>query len=571
MKFHIHRRTLTLILIVFFVLNVPTVGQAGEEVLFQLARSLLNEKTGTGEKVPAFRRKQVLEALARLRLEKELEYWPAKNPVEAKNRLSICWENGLYWAGLSYAQESGLSLSQKLASLAGHGESPPERLITQLLAQETKPVQPLDQSMVSLMRFAARYNQALRSENREAELNNLVPVAIELAPQALQLLETSYPPDKFYILLYHPVKSEVAQCTLAMLTLVPVDQRPPELCTLSLQVELMFGLSCIRRGWTSAFNTGIDLLAKKDESMALMLWQSGFLTDPEMVRNSSLLLLPESHKAAPKLHHFVAGVNSCLNLLRTQTYQKSPEALSKLLQEPESELWRFCVLLSLETARLRADRKLLQLASRSLLEQSDRLYSFKREEDENMAEDLRCLYYSAFRAAKRVNDSKLQQKLLERILSIDPDIDGTYHNVLTIHHTDISDWSQLLSDAAIDPKWLKKYEEISLNTFEKYLFGQYEIGMLWATTAQSEINGKQILTMYRKCSDLNTLARGAGFAAGRGCALLSVGATWLNLCQSAPRYNSVECFIEYCEGYTEGKQSSRSDWDTRLLQVLNQK
>ncbi|QDT91085.1 hypothetical protein [Gimesia algae] len=575
MKMHFYRRSLLLTLLL--LLAVPTLGHAGDEELFQLTRSILNDQADPGEWPLAARRSQCLESLAALNNEKQsgelLELWSKEKQRGAEGRLSTCWKQGLYWAGLNYAPDSGLTLDRKLASLAGHTEVPPEKLITQLLAQEKQPISKLDQSMVKLLRFAARYDRALKSENSKAELHKLVPDVNELAPQALQLLEKRYPSSGYYHFSYHPVKAEVAQCAFAMLTIVPVEQHSPELKTLSRQLELLFGLGCVHRGWYAAFDTGIALLAKKDknEGLALLVWKSDFLEYPEVSAPDSVLLSPDIRKTSPKLAHIVSGVNSCLSQLRKQTYKKNPEVFTRLLQEPDSELWRFQVLLSLETARLRADHNLLQLTARSLLEQSERLYSTSREEYENSPNDLCYLYFSAFYAAQRLNDRKLQDDLLSRLLKLYPQMGDYYTDVLYDQQSKNLDWFYLFSDRALAPVWRQKFEAVLLKDSGPQGFSKSEFGMLWATFGTTEIDGKAILTMYKEDYNLMGIAWGAGYAVGRGRAALPVCATWQQLSQIDPRFNTVTCFVEFCGGYAKGKEKESENWDARFLQVLGPK
>ncbi|MCA9007317.1 MAG: hypothetical protein KDA70_18750, partial [Planctomycetaceae bacterium] len=467
MKKYFYRRSLLLTLLL--LLAVPTLGQAGDEELFQLARSILNDQADPGEWPLAARRSQCLKNLAALHNEKQtgelLQLWSKEKQSGAEGRLSTCWKQGLYWAGLNYAPDSGLTLARKLASLAGHTEVPPEKLITQLLAQEKQPISKLDQSMVNLLRFAARYDRALKSENSQAELQKLVPVVNELVPQALLLLEKRYPPGGYHTIHYHPVKYEVAQCGLAMLSLVPAEQQSPELHTLANQLDLLFGLGCVYRQWYAAFDKGIALLAKNEEQvegLALLVWQSGFLEYPQVSSSDSVLLSPDIRKTSPKLSQFVSSVNSFLSQLRNQTYKKTPEEFARLLKEPDSELWRFQVLLSLETARLRADHNLLQLTARSLLEQSERLYSTSREEYENSPNDLCCLYFSAFYAAQRLNDRELQDDLLARLLKLYPQMNEFYTDVLYDQQSNNLDWFYLFSDRALAPDWRQKFEAVLL-------------------------------------------------------------------------------------------------------------
>lgn len=574
----LRRRRLPLLLISFLMWSAPAVGQAGDEVLFQLARSILNDQADPGENSLSYRRFQCLHELAKLRREKQhwqlLHLWSKEELPSAESQLSICWENGLYWTGLNFAPKTDIPLAQKLASLAGHSEVPPEKLITQLLAQEKQPISKLDQSMVALLRFAARYDRALKGENSQTEFQKLVPVVNELAPQALLLLEKRYPASGYYHFSYHPVRAEVAQCAFAMLTIVPEEQRSPELKALSGQLELLFGMGCVHRGWYAAFDTGVDMLVKEqgDEALALLVWQSNFLDYPAVATDGSVLLSTDNRKAYPKLSQFVAGVNACLNQLRKQTYQQDPEEFTRLLQEPDSELWRFNILLSLETARLRADPKLLQLVSRSLLKQSERLFSPAREEYENSPNDLCYLYFSAFYAAQRLNDRELQNDLLARLLKLYPHMGGEYYtDVLYDQRSHNFDWFYLFSDRTLDPEWRQKFEALLVKGLGRHPYSKSEFGMLWATFGTTEIDGKAILTMYKENYNYLNIAGGAGYAAGRGRAALPVGDTWRKLSQLEPRLNSVACFIDFCGGYMSGKEQQADDWDARFLRVLERK
>ena len=573
MKIQLANSRCYLILVISLIQTVPIVCQAGEDVLFQMARSILNEQADPGELSLQHRRSQCLRALVKLRREKEywqlLQHWTKGEQDSAESQLSICWENELYWTGLNFSSQTDLPLSRKLASMAGLVVVPPEKLIKQVLEREQKPFSKQDQSMVELLRFAARYDQALKSNHPDAEKNKLVPVAIELVPQVLQLLQKQYPSGGYHTLHYHPVRYEVAQCGLAMLTIIPAEQHTPELRQLSSQIDDMFGLGCVRRGWYAAFETGIELLARKDERQALLVWQSSFLDYPEIASNESQLISPESRKASPELAQFVSGVNVCLHQLQKETYKERPEDFKRLLQEPDSELWRFNVLLSLESARLRADQKLLQLVSNSLLEQSDRLYSDKREEYENSPNDLCYLYFSAFRTAQRLNDRELQRNLLSRLLKLYPQMGEFYTDVLYDQQSQNLDWFYLFSDLRLDREWLPQFEVVLLKDSGPYGYSKAEFGMLWATYGTREIKGKAILTRYKANFQFQDIAWGAGYAAGRGRAALPVGATWLKLRRIDPHLNTVPCFVDYCSGYVTGKHKQTDNWDARFLRVLD--
>jgi hypothetical protein len=567
-------RSLPLLLAMLWALTTPTVGQAGEDVLFQLARSTLNEQAGPSMFSLSFRQSQCLEALAFLKREKEtadlLMHWPADSPAEAESRLATCWEHGLYQAGLKYAPKSGLSLSRKLTSLAGHAEVPPEKVIAQLLAQEQQPVAPQDQSMVALLEFAARYDQALQGKNPKVELSKLVPEVNQLTPQALRLLEKQYPSENYYVITWHPVRAEVAQCALAMLTIVPQTQRSRELHKLSSQIDQKFARDCYRRGWYAAFETGIELLAQQSESMARSVWQSRFLADPEILTSNSIFFSADRQIAYPELSRFITGLKSFLELLNTQAYQQNPADLDALLKHEDSELWRLCVLLSLETARLRKDRELLTRASNSLLQQSKRLLPSTSHDFQNRIRDLNCLYYSAFQAARSVDDQKLQQELLTRVLALYPRIDVGWFETLNERHVPKVEWIYLVSDPDLAPGWLQKYESMLLEDFEKTGGAPVEIGALWATTGRTTIGGKSLLPLLQDHVDLRDVARGAGDSAGGGRAALPVKGTWLRLCQLNPHFDNVPCFLEFCEGFMQARQSQKNDWDARFLRVLEE-
>ncbi|MCA9020040.1 MAG: hypothetical protein KDA74_07865, partial [Planctomycetaceae bacterium] len=316
----------------------------------------------------------------------------------------------------------------------------------------------------------------------------------------------------------------------------------------------------------------IALLAKNEEQvegLALLVWQSRFLEYPQVSSSDSVLLSPDIRKTSPKLSQFVSSVNSFLSQLRNQTYKKTPEEFARLLKEPDSELWRFQVLLSLETARLRADHNLLQLTARSLLEQSERLYSTSREEYENSPNDLCCLYFSAFYAAQRLNDRELQDDLLARLLKLYPQMNEFYTDVLYDQQSNNLDWFYLFSDRALAPDWRQKFEAVLLKDSGPQGYSKSEFGMLWATFGTTEIQGKAILTMYKENYNLLGIAWGAGYAVGRGRAALPVCATWQQLSQIDPRFNTVTCFVEFCGGYAKGKEKESENWDARFLQVLD--
>lgn len=564
----LHNRQIALLVFVLFTFAVPAVGQSNDEILFQFARSMVNDQSEPSERSLASRQSMCLNALSKLHREKEsfqlLQHWPSADKHGEESRLSTCWRNGLYWAGLNYAQQSELVLSRKLSSLAGHTSVPPEKLITQLMAQEAKPFKQLDQEMIQLLQFSARYDKALQAKDPHPEIQKLVPAAIALAPQALHLRETSYPPKGYSTISYHPVRTEIAQCALAIQVIVPLEKRTDAIHKLLERIDLLFGLGCTRRGWTSAFDAGLDLLAKRDESLAILIWQSRFLENFGVDVNNSILLSSDRLKTHPKLSRFISSVKSILNQLRNQTYKKSPEVLTALLQEPDSELWRFYVLLTLEAARLRADERLLQLASRNLLEQSQRLYNPNNEDYEHMLRDLNILYFSAYRSAKRVSNQKLQNELMTRMLSLFPAAsnEDSHNNILKDRIDEIAIWAYLVSDCYGNPMWLQKFEEQAGELGSDY------IGIFWALTGKTKIKDKEILTMYDKSYHLDGVAFGAGFAVGTGRASLTVGEAWISLCQANRSYNTLERLAAFCSGYTRGKESPQEIWDTRFIQEL---
>lgn len=556
--------------------SVPSFGLANDEILFQIARSTINDQTVSNEYSLAHRQSLCLYALSSLRREKEtfqlMESWPTDRQSGVERRLSMCWKSGLYWAGLNYSLHSELSLSRKLASLAGHSNVPPEKLITQLLDQETKPFKQADQEMVKLLQFSAKYDGAIQSKDPDQKIQELVTVAIALAPQALHLLDTSYPAKGYHTISYHPVKYEIAQCALAIQDIVPIEKRTDAINMLMERIDLLFGLGCSRRGWTSAFDAGLELLAKKDESSAIQIWQSRYLENYGVEVSNSIILSSKNQINCPKLSHFISSVKSILDILRNQTYKKKPEVLSALLQEPDSEIWRFYVLLTLETARLYADEKLLHLGTCNLLEQSQRLHNPNVDDTENMIQDLSILYFSAYRAAKRVNDKKTQKEMMKRLLSLFPKItDEGIFDVLSTNVDEISIWAFLISDSSHDGVSLHNFEETLFRASEG-LVGKLEthcIGIIWATTGKTKIKGKNILTMYNKSYEFHGIAFGAGFAVGSGRALLTVGEAWTRLCQADRYYNTMECLAAFCTGYTKGRENPQAIWEARLIQELS--
>lgn len=568
MNFYFQCKRNSLVWTLLIAFSVPSIGWANDKILFQFARNMINDPTVESENSLESQQASCLNALSELQREKEtfqlMQHWPSARKQGEESRLSNCWRNGLYWAGLNYSQQSELSLSRKLASLAGHENVPPEKLITQLLAQETKPFKQVDQEMVNVLRFSARYDLARQSRDPNSEIQKLIPDAIALAPQALHLLETSYPPKGYHTISYHPVRTEIAQCALAIQVIVPLEKRTDAMNKLLERIDLLFGLGCFRRGWTSAFDAGLDLLAKRDEPLAILIWQSRFLETFGVEVNDSILLSSDRLKTHPKLSRFISSVKSILNLFRNQTYKKRPEVLTALLQEPDSELWRFYMLLTLETARLCADEKLLQLASRNLLEQSQRLYNPKNEDYKHMLRDLNILYFSAYRAAQRVNNKELQNELMKRMLSLFPAAsnEDSHNNILSDRIDEISIWAYLISDRSGDPMWIQKFEE------QAGELGAYYIGIFWAITGKTKIKDKEILTMYNKPYDFHEVAYGAGFAVGTGRAPFTVGEAWIRLSQADCTYNTIESLTAFCSGYTNGKESPQSIWDTRLFQEL---
>ncbi|QDT83106.1 hypothetical protein MalM14_07370 [Gimesia chilikensis] len=573
MKFRFHCRLLFLNMTLMLIPAFSSSSQAGEDVLFQMARSILKNESDPADDSLSVARSQYLKFVAKQRDEKEtaslLEIWPADSLTEAEIRLSHCWRNRLYWAGLQYAPRSELPLSRKLTSLVGHNKVPPEKVITQLLAQEQKPIASLDQSMVALLRFSARYDQALQSKDPQAELQKLEPDVQALVPHALQLLEKKYPAKGYYHFTWHPVKAEVAQCLFAMLTIVPAEQRSPELRQLSGQIDKAFGLGCAHRGWYAAYERGVELLARQDAGLALRVWQSDFLENPEVLTSVSRLLSPENRTAFPEFARFVSGTKSLLELLRKTPDPSEQADLLALLEHEDSELWRFCLFLTLETARLRQDRQLLQLASKKLLEQSGRLYDPQQEEAFNMINDLNCLYYSAFRAAQQVNNQKLQHELLSRMILLYPRVGESFFNILDERHIQKQDWLYLFHQRDPASDWLWEYTVMLQEEVEEFGSGIYEAGVLWATTGSTRLGEESIQIIFKHQFKRQCFAWGAGYSVGKGSAPLAVGATWLQLSHLDPEFNQPDCFVEYCAGYAEGRQKLTDNWDARFLRVLD--
>lgn len=577
---------LRIIIYLMWLLAVPVFGLAGDEVFFRYAVNVRNtpssedgsksDKESLGEN-----RTSCFYALARLRQEKNslqiLNAWKTDDEDWQESRLSTCWKNGLFWAGLDLAQQSKLPLSKKLSGLASHSSVPPERLINQLLALKTKPLTQTDQDLAAILRFAALYDRACKSKNSKTELKKLIPAAIKLAPQALRFGNAPYPTKQRYSPhQYILVLGEFDQCYFAIISIVPPEQRTADIKKMADHI-VYGGSSCSDRGWTLAFETWLDSRTyddSYDDDLAALYWQSALLENLNVNLQKPEKQIPVNKNIHPKLHRWRTQVRGLMDVLRSRSYLKKPKFLHPFIQEKDDELWQTLVLLSLEVARINADKTLLQHVSKELLVQRERVYDPEKDDGwPNLARDLQYLYLSAHRAAVRVKDENLQQKLIKEMISIAPytrvktsDLSSNLNNFDTVPV-----WVRVVCDKSRDVKLISEIEELMIKLLKNKKEGEEgrkTLGTIWAMNGASQIKAKKILSLCKKRDEQHDVTYGVGFSVGSGCSSLSVTEALTSLRKAGIGGDTLVNFTAFCNGYTDARDDSRKTWTNRLAQKL---
>ena len=516
------------------VCSVVTVGKAGDdEVLFRYAVALQNETQysdsygETRANYQEFQRNRCVRALARLRREREtlliFGNWSTDDAFWQKSRLRDCWGNELYLAGLNLARRSKLPLSVRLTSLATQDRVPPDSLITQLLNHESEALSEGDQDMVALLRFATLYDNTCRRAGSEADLTKLIPAALAVAPRVLRLSDTSYPPgpesDHF-----HPVQYEIDDCSLAILSIVPADQRTDAIIELTKERQLghggMAASHCSSRGWIPAVESGCDLYS---DDWAVFKWRAALLEHLSVDLRSSSERPSAKQKAQPTLHRLRSQVRALMGILRSRSYQGEPEHLTPFFEESDAELWSIHVLLSLEAARVHTDKTLLQAVAKELLSQSTRIHN-PADRRPGPAWDLTRLYQSAHRAAGRVGDEKLQEELLERMIAIYPHAVGerAYEGILSDFDGEMPVWVRVVCDGSRDMAVVRRFEDVMVEMLklgrpkspEGATAARRSLGAFWAMTGASKTKADRILGTCRHLTHAHHVAYGVGLAVG---------------------------------------------------------
>jgi len=502
-----------------------------------------------------------------------LKAWSSVGDIDQEDKMRMCWEHELYWAGFNLARSSKLPLSIKLASLAGCNRVPPESLVTELLDRKSGAVTQSDQDAAALLRFAALYDNACRNGGSKADLTKLVSAAIAIAPRALRLLDGSYPPGRNYSH-FQPVEYEVDQCYLAILSIVPAKDRTNAIIKMmkSLGAGGIWAMSnCAAREWVPAVETECDL--HSDDDWAVLRWRTALLEHLSVDLRGSRDRLTAKRKVKPSLHRWRTQVRQLMETLRTQSYKDQPDHLTKFLQELDSKLWRIHVLLSLETARIRADRGLLKIVAKELVSQRARIYDPDGDPMWNSARDLTCLYQSGYRAAWRVRDKDLQQEFLKRIVAILPravgeDIHHPYAQIpgiLKDFEGEIPVWLRLVCDGPRDSAMVERFEDQMLKPGGPS--DTRSLGAFWAIAGAPKAKAGRIRRAIQVSSEISEVAYGVGLAVGCRCSTLSVSEAWMSLCE-AGFGGTLKRLTAFVNGYAEAREDPRAIWSARLVRQL---
>ena len=569
-------------LLALMICLAPTVGFAGgDEVLFRYAVALQKSSNASEDE-----RDECFNALARLRRPRETlrisELWPPEDDIDREWRLWECWENELYFTGLSLARRSKLSLSIKLTSLASHERPPPERVITELLNRESGTVTQADRDVVTLLRFAASFDEACRRTSSKKDFAELIPAAIAVAPRALRLLDTTYPPGHQYHLGATPVLSTVAECRLAILLIVPLEKRTDAVT----KVIDSFGedggatTGCAARGWIPAVELGCDL---NSDEQAVFDWQSALLEDLSVDLRSSDRPPAGDPKSHPRLHRWRSQTRGLMKALRSRSYKDDPEHFATFFREEEdSDIWRVHVRLSLKAARVRADNELLQMVIWELFSQSTRIHGGFANRG---ARDLTRLYQSAHSAAVRVGDETLQQESIKRIIAIYPDAlrEVLWEADLSDLDDEIPVWVRIACDSSRDSAVIRRFEDVILeqekvgngipsgSTIQGVPGSRTEalrsLGAFWAITGAPQSKTDRIRGVCKGADDNEDVAFGVGIAVGCVGSTLIVSEAWKSL-SDAKFGGTLKSLTAFCNGYAEGKEDRHAKWTARFIREL---
>lgn len=502
-----------------------TIAIADEKMLFDLAVTIPKEfDDAQGDR---YGQLKCFDALAGLRCEREawqiLQVWSLSNDDRHQGGfLRSCWRNELYWVGMNLAEQSNLTFSEKLASLGGCPRPPPNQLVTQLLNLNAEALHDSDQDMAALLRFAAIYDEDLHNNASERDLSKVVSVAIDVAPRALRLLETSYPPEGYFFH-FHPVREEVYLCSLAMLSIVPDADRSDSMKTLLEQVSgnLSVVFTCSERGWIQAAETGFDL--ESDDDDAAFIWRSALVETLNVdLRGTSRLAIPAPSDEQRELQLWRIRIRKLMEDLRNRVYLQNPDRLSRYFQEQDTELWTVQVLLILEVARVRRDNELLVTAANELLKQSDRIYDFANPSPNDPVSDLDCLYHSALRAARRTGNRKLQDQLTSRVIQLIPAVleeSRTVHGndaaVLSHFGGEIPAWTRELCVGSAELDLVERFENTVFEVDARRLpFSA--LGACWVVNGASREKMERLFRLCNTWDDESALLHGVGIAVGFG-------------------------------------------------------
>ncbi len=266
-----------------------------------------------------------------------------------------------------------------------------------------------------------------------------------------------------------------------------------------------------------------------------------------------------------------------METLRSRSYEDQPDHLTKLFQESDSKLWRILVLLSLETARVRADKGLLRTVAKELFSQSARIYDPDQDDDwdSGSARDLTCLYQSGHRAACRVGvgDKKLKREFLERIAAILPRAveEDIYHpyahtqGILEDFEGEIPVWVRVVCDGPRDSAVVERFENQMLKSGGTSALRS--LGAFWAMAGAPKAKADRIRGVCQHPTEHDEVAYGVGLAVGCGCYPLSVGEAWLALCE-AGFGGKLESLTSFINGYAEAREDPRAIWSARLVRQL---
>ena len=442
---------------------------------------------------------------------------------------------------------------------------------------------PLDQDMVALLRFSALYDQTVHQRATKEDLSNVAAAAVEVAPRALRLFESSYPPA-WRDLHFHPVHSEVALCSLAMLSIIPGPDRDDALKKLLENVSGDFpvALECSRRGWIDAAETGFDF-AGDDAAFA---WRTALLETLNVdLRGRSRLAENASSDERRDLQLWRSRIRTLLKDLRNREHVHHPNSFSRYYLEVDDEMWRVQMLLILEAARILGDGGLLNTTTSELLQRSDRVYDKSAPvAGEHSARDLTVLYHSALRAAERVDNLKLREDLYARLISLVPDVFEEVFNhpaqspnpgaVLLDFDEPVPTWVRVICTSRAERDIIVEYEN-AVFKFQASSQARFvgpsspfaALGACWAIRGSIPAKMKHLLQRCESEEDEHALAYGAGLAVGFGSCPFSLSEMWLVL-ETNGCGKSLPYLTALTQGYVDARIDPYKRWSVRFVQEL---